>query len=79
MSPRDYEGDPASFARDRANVMAIIGRQHIVPHHIDSATGQTSAVTFVFEKQRITASLQGLYGCTSLVVLSRAGAWVSHV
>lgn len=46
---------------------------------INKVAWGTSAGFSYFRKEKSTIALGGLYGCTSLVVVSHKGAWVSHI
>lgn len=41
--------------------------------------GITTANHILFKSRVAAIALEGLYGCTSVVVVSRRGAWVSHI
>ncbi|KAF6808105.1 hypothetical protein CPLU01_15721, partial [Colletotrichum plurivorum] len=41
--------------------------------------GMTTANHIIFRSRVAAIALQGLYGCKSVVVVSRRGAWVSHI
>lgn len=71
-TPADYNGDVTAFLLTEylwAEELNIYG-----PNGNALSTGFARR----FINQRYDAYVGGLYGCTSVVVLSQAGMWVSH-
>ncbi|KAI1851767.1 hypothetical protein JX266_003229 [Neoarthrinium moseri] len=50
-----------------------------VPKLTDNDPSMTTSQVIQFNDKVISLSVQGLYGCTSVVVVSRRGAWISHI
>ncbi|GKT44878.1 uncharacterized protein ColSpa_05059 [Colletotrichum spaethianum] len=48
----------------------------LVDHHLG---GGISAEWITFKSNVEAVGLEGLYGCTSIILVSRRGAWVSHI
>jgi hypothetical protein len=72
--PEAYGGDANEFMV--AQVYQAYQQGNLVPHR---RTGKlSSAVTRTFRKSPLTIAVQKLHGCTTLVTVSRTGAFVSH-
>lgn len=73
-NPQDF----ASYADFFANQLATPGLID-VPHRPGGTGGSSSAVLRAFDgTTRLSMSVQGLFGCTSLVLISRKGVYMSH-
>jgi hypothetical protein len=54
------------------------GDNHIVQHRPANTGGASSAIMVQLEDSRLDIGVKGLYGCTSVVVASQQGIWISH-
>ncbi|KAI1857971.1 hypothetical protein JX265_011001 [Neoarthrinium moseri] len=50
-----------------------------IPKNTDIEPGMTTSQVVQFNDKVVSLSVQGLYGCTSVVVVSQRGAWASHI
>ncbi|GIZ47364.1 hypothetical protein CKM354_001045700 [Cercospora kikuchii] len=50
-----------------------------VPHRAAFTGGSSSALLPDYRNDRITMTVQGLYGCTSVILISRRGVYMSHL
>ncbi|KAI9866718.1 MAG: hypothetical protein M1813_000660 [Trichoglossum hirsutum] len=78
-SPSDYGGDQEFF------FMGEIRHANTVPdrmREIDAANnifeGQSSAVQYAFNNESVSTGVEGLHGCTALMVISQMGVYVAH-
>ncbi|KAF6798194.1 hypothetical protein CMUS01_15731 [Colletotrichum musicola] len=85
-NPNDFIGQQLiEIANGRGNVQSGRYNPILVPHGStmngvsDENAGMTTANHILFRSRVAAIALQGLYGCTSVVVVSRRGAWVSHI
>ncbi|KAI8243123.1 hypothetical protein K4K55_008947 [Colletotrichum sp. SAR 10_96] len=54
--------------------------RHGVSKHVDhDDVGMITSNWVVFKSEVTALALEGLYGCTSIVLVSRRGAWISHI
>ncbi|KAF4874172.1 hypothetical protein CGCSCA1_v006636 [Colletotrichum siamense] len=54
--------------------------RHGVSEHVDhDDVGMITSNWVVFKSEVTALALEGLYGCTSVVLISRRGAWISHI
>ncbi|KAH0426258.1 hypothetical protein CcaCcLH18_10487 [Colletotrichum camelliae] len=54
--------------------------RHGVSKHVDhDDVGMITSNWIVFKSEVTALALEGLYGCTSVVLVSRRGAWISHI
>ncbi|KAF4844962.1 hypothetical protein CGCSCA4_v006972 [Colletotrichum siamense] len=54
--------------------------RHGVSEHVDhDDVGMITSNWVVFKSEVTALALEGLYGCTSVVLVSRRGAWISHI
>ncbi|KAK5135447.1 hypothetical protein LTR08_005235 [Meristemomyces frigidus] len=73
--PADYTSYSDFFANQLANPGLLN-----VPHRPGGTGGSSSALLREFEgTTRLSMTVQGLYGCTSLVLISRKGVYMSHM
>ncbi|KAL8731409.1 MAG: hypothetical protein Q9181_004310 [Wetmoreana brouardii] len=70
-TPADYGGNAAKFLLDE---YALAERLDIYGTNGGPSTGFARPLA----NQRYDAAVGGLYGCTSVVIVSQAGMWISH-
>lgn len=49
-----------------------------VPHRRLGTGGSSSALLREYNGERLTMTVQGLFGCTSIVLISRRGVYMNH-
>ncbi|KAK1961492.1 hypothetical protein LY78DRAFT_750187 [Colletotrichum sublineola] len=79
--PADYP-DHQGFIADQIDGIArnTLGRPRYSPKLVQHFSGYPLSAAWVPFKSDVEAlALQGLYGCTSIILVSRRGAWVSHI
>ncbi|KAL0941980.1 uncharacterized protein CTRU02_204743 [Colletotrichum truncatum] len=90
--PEDYD-DPSKFighqlqriSRFRPDPEFEVGYdpqivRHGQSHYVGAAhSGMTTANHVLFQSQVTALAVEGLYGCTAIVVVSQRGAWACHI
>ncbi|KAF5241350.1 hypothetical protein FANTH_9155 [Fusarium anthophilum] len=77
--PGNYE-DPANFMSAEGGLAKSLAKEHkqlsIVPLPSD---GSTSSKRILFSDLPVSLSIPHLTGCTSIIVVSKRGAWANHI
>lgn len=73
IQPEHYLGDVTGF------ILNEVAYANIVPQRPGGTGGASSALLRLLGNQRFNVAVQGLYGCTSVVVVSETGIWMSHL
>ncbi|KAI8402491.1 hypothetical protein FOFC_17805 [Fusarium oxysporum] len=77
--PENY-ADPANFMSAEGGLAKSLAKKHeqlsIVPLPSD---GSTSSKRILFSDLPISLSIPHLTGCTSIIVVSKRGAWANHI
>lgn len=56
-----------------------VNAPEIVPFPPPDHPGDTTSNYILFQSQVKQLAVRGLYGCTSVIVVSQRGAWASHI
>lgn len=71
-----FDGDHDKFMVGQIN--AALRDGNLVPHRPGGTDGRSSAKYIAFHDVSTSLAVDRLNGCTSVVVISRKGAWMSH-
>ncbi|KAF9878234.1 hypothetical protein CkaCkLH20_04272 [Colletotrichum karsti] len=72
-----FIGDQLAIIEDFTPIPAI--HTGYEPKIVEHATGMTTSNYVLFQRQVTALALQGLYGCTAVVIVSQRGAWAAHI
>ncbi|KAH7009124.1 uncharacterized protein B0I36DRAFT_356847 [Microdochium trichocladiopsis] len=76
--PQNYNGDMNKFMRGEV-AKALLDPGTYVPHGFGEGGIWTTSNWITFKNEVRALTVQGLYGCTSIVAVSTRGAWASHI
>ncbi|USW59486.1 hypothetical protein Slin15195_G128050 [Septoria linicola] len=77
MTPQDYPGGHDEFMMQQVAQADVAGM--LVPHRPPGTDGRSSARVNGFRQVGFNIAVSGLNACTSIAIVSRKGAWLSHI
>ncbi|KAI6816014.1 hypothetical protein KC340_g15498, partial [Hortaea werneckii] len=74
-TPADFNGDYLDFFTAQLQDPSLVN----VPHRLAGTGGSSSALIQLYLDYPFSMTVQGLYGCTSIILISRRGVYMSHL
>ncbi|GAB1743705.1 hypothetical protein NU219Hw_g628t1 [Hortaea werneckii] len=74
-TPADFNGDYLDFFTAQLQDFSLVN----VPHRLAGTGGSSSALIQLYLDYPFSMTVQGLYGCTSIILISRRGVYMSHL
>ncbi|KAI7370965.1 hypothetical protein KC354_g876 [Hortaea werneckii] len=75
VTPADFDGNYLDFFTAQLQDPSLVN----VPHRPAGTGGSSSALVQLYLDYPFSMTVQGLYGCTSVVLISRRGVYMSHL
>ncbi|KAK2765092.1 hypothetical protein FQN54_008791 [Arachnomyces sp. PD_36] len=77
VDPSDYDDKNDFLPVEIGEMRAGFDGSKVVK--LSAGVERTTSDYVAFEKKVLSIAVTGLYGCTSVIVISRRGAWASHI